>query len=229
MSTIVQNVICNDMQDATSKPYNCPQKPTTFAPYMVAKTPFCQAWGSDDTAVSPGKRPLHAFSCQQKRLGIRRLCWCAGPTVALFNHDKECKAEIGKYFTSRTSCDQARCINAKKGEYYSSPSRSRYFNRDCDVEACERGKPGFEFAEGWANSPTSCPIQQCGSRLSVGKKYGAFGDCELKDCTNAPTGKYYTSDGSVNGECEFADCDEPPLGMGYVTMITLLDNEPSAQ
>ena len=106
------------------------------------------------------------------------------------------------------TCARVQCTGAKRGEYYTTPG-------DCtNVGKCTNVVTGKYYTFGWSNSPSTCPLALCSDTLAAGLYME--GNCDVKECTNAPVGNYYTSSGSgPNNNCQYTACTNAEDGHYY--------------
>ena len=112
----------------------------------------------------------------------------------------------GWMFGEAGSCDVVRCPVAPRG---------MYFVEGCEQAACINGGIGTYYIHGFADSKTSCPVRKCDLSPPPGLFFSDTGGCNLRECTNADAGYYYTNatgDSTVQGKCPTAPCMAPQNG-----------------
>ena len=114
----------------------------------------------------------------------------------------------GYYEYQEGFCKLVYCTGAKRGEYYTTAGNC------ASVGKCTNAGEGEYYTFGWSNGSSKCPVASCASTPRPGL-YDE-GNCNFKECTNAPAGYFYTSGGSSTNDCEFQQCTNAEDGYYYV-------------
>ena len=108
------------------------------------------------------------------------------------------------------NCTRIACSGAKRGEYYTSPGKCK------EVGKCTNKRANQYYVSGWSNSASTCPVNTCDQTPAPGLyREGNATACEVKECTNAPVGNYYTSAGSNGNNCKYEACTNADKGAYY--------------